>query len=225
MTTVSAVEMAQLVREKRVSPVELLSAHLEKIELLQPRLNAFVHLDGERAIEQARQAEAAWQQNMERAPLFGVPISIKSSIDVAGLRCEAGTRLRAGYVASSDAPLVERLKRAGAIVVGNTNTERAHVEPLGPGSDRGRIQRRRISSHCGRMRSGRSRQRRRRIYSRARALHRHLRTQTNAGANSGDATFSRLRRTLRLHGSGGADGADDCGPKDSVARHVGLRSR
>src|ERR1700756_4703702 len=55
-------------------------------------------------------------------PLHGIPISIKSSLDVAGLRCEAGTRLRAGYVATEDAPLVARLRNAGAIVLGVTNT-------------------------------------------------------------------------------------------------------
>jgi len=118
----SAVEMARLVREKRVSPVELVSAHLEKIEFLQPRLNAFVHLDAGRAMQQARDAEAEMTRQAELPPLFGVPISMKSSIDVAGLRCEAGSRLRGGYIASSDAPLVTRLKHAGAIVVGNTNT-------------------------------------------------------------------------------------------------------
>src|SRR5260370_7674701 len=55
-------------------------------------------------------------------PLHGVPVSIKSSINVAGLRCEAGTRLRAGFVATEDAPLVARLRCAGAIVLGVTNT-------------------------------------------------------------------------------------------------------
>ena len=117
-----ATEMAQLVRTKKVSPVELVSAHLKRIEDLQPRLNAFVTLDRERAMQQAAEAEAALMRQPELPPLFGIPISIKSSIDVAGLRCEAGSRLRAGYVAASDAPLVARLKRAGAIVVGNSNT-------------------------------------------------------------------------------------------------------
>ena len=122
LTTMSAVEMAQRVRAKQVSPVELISAHLRRIEQLQPRLNAFVMVDGERALRQAAEAEAGLMREAETPPLLGVPISIKSSIDVAGLRCEAGSRLRAGYVASCDAPLVARLKRAGAIVVGNTNT-------------------------------------------------------------------------------------------------------
>jgi Asp-tRNA(Asn)/Glu-tRNA(Gln) amidotransferase A subunit family amidase len=122
LTMISAVEMAQLVRKKSVSPLDLVSAHLENIEFFQPRLNAFVHIDADRAVQQARNAEGAIKRDAELPALFGVPISIKSCIDVAGLRCEAGSRLRDGYVASSDAPLVARLKRAGAIVVGNTNT-------------------------------------------------------------------------------------------------------
>jgi Asp-tRNA(Asn)/Glu-tRNA(Gln) amidotransferase A subunit family amidase len=122
LTSLSAVEMAQFVRAKQVSPVELISAHLRRIEQLQPRLNAFVTVDADRALRRAVEAEAALMHEAELPPLFGVPVSIKSSIDVAGLRCEAGSRLRAGYVALSDAPLVARLKRAGAIVVGNTNT-------------------------------------------------------------------------------------------------------
>jgi Asp-tRNA(Asn)/Glu-tRNA(Gln) amidotransferase A subunit family amidase len=118
----SAVEMAQRIRARQVSPVELISAHLRRIEQWKPRLNAFVTVDVERALRYAVEAEAALMRGAGTTPLLGVPISIKSSIDVAGLRCEAGSRLRAGYMAVCDAPLVTRLKRAGAIVVGNTNT-------------------------------------------------------------------------------------------------------
>lgn len=122
LTFFSAVEMARLVREKRISPVELAEAHLAKIERLNPKLNAFVHVDVERVRRQARDAEKAVINSESLGPLHGVPISIKSSIDVAGLRCESGTRLRAGFVASRDAPLVARLRQAGAIVLGVTNT-------------------------------------------------------------------------------------------------------
>ena len=114
--------MAELVRRRSVSVVELVQAHLAKIERLHPILNAFVHVDAERALQQARAAEAAVTQNAELGPLHGIPISIKSSIEVAGMRCEAGTKLRAGYVAKNDAPLVQRLRKAGAIVLGVTNT-------------------------------------------------------------------------------------------------------
>src|SRR2546422_595878 len=88
----SATEMAEQVRLKKLSPVELLDTHLARIEALNPKLNAFVQLDTERARRQAQGAEAAVMRGEAVGPLHGVPISIKSSIEVAGLRCEAGTR-------------------------------------------------------------------------------------------------------------------------------------
>jgi Asp-tRNA(Asn)/Glu-tRNA(Gln) amidotransferase A subunit family amidase len=121
-TFLSAVEMARQIREKRISPVELAEAHLAKIERLNPKLNAFVYVDPERARREARVAEAAVINGDPVGPLHGVPISIKSSIEVAGMRCESGTRPRAGHVATGDAPLVARLRSAGAIVLGVTNT-------------------------------------------------------------------------------------------------------
>jgi len=113
--------MAELIRGKQLSPVGLIEAHLQRIELLQPKINAFVQVDGERAVDQARAAEAAIGKKQPLGPLHGVPISVKSSIDVAGMRCETGTKLRQGYIAASDAPLVNRLRKAGAIVLGVTN--------------------------------------------------------------------------------------------------------
>ncbi len=122
LTYLSAVVMAEQIREKKISPVELAEAHLAKIERPNPKLNAFVHVDAERVRREARAAEDEVVKGKALGPLHGVPISIKSSLDVAGLRCEAGTRLRAGYVATEDAPLVARLRNAGAIILGVTNT-------------------------------------------------------------------------------------------------------
>jgi Asp-tRNA(Asn)/Glu-tRNA(Gln) amidotransferase A subunit family amidase len=121
LTFLSAGEMAESVRKKDCSPVELLRAHLDCAERLQPKLNAFAHLDGERALEQARAAEDALSRGVELGALHGVPVTVKSCIDVAGLRCEAGTKIRAGYVAAEDAVLVKRLRAAGAIILGTTN--------------------------------------------------------------------------------------------------------
>lgn len=122
LTFLSAVAMAEQIREKKISPAELADAHLAKIERFNPQLNAFVHVDPERVRREARAAEAAVTRGEALGLLHGVPISIKSSLDVAGFRCESGTRLRAGYVATEDAPLVARLRNAGAIVLGVTNT-------------------------------------------------------------------------------------------------------
>jgi Asp-tRNA(Asn)/Glu-tRNA(Gln) amidotransferase A subunit family amidase len=122
LTFLSATSMAGQIRQRKISPVELLEAHLARIEKLNPRLNAFVQLDSENARLQASKAGAATLKNKALGPLHGVPVSIKSSMDVAGMHCEAGTRLRAGHVAQEDAPLVTRLRQAGAIVMGVTNT-------------------------------------------------------------------------------------------------------
>jgi Asp-tRNA(Asn)/Glu-tRNA(Gln) amidotransferase A subunit family amidase len=118
----SAAAMAEQIREKKISPLELLDAHLVRIARLNPRLNAFVALDEEHARRDARTLEAEVSRGEIRGSLHGVPLSVKSSIDVAGLRCEAGTRLRAGNVPSRDAVLVSRLRAAGAIILGVTNT-------------------------------------------------------------------------------------------------------
>ena len=122
LTFLSAGSMADQIRRRKISPVELLEAHLKQIEKLNLKLNAFVQLDAERSLRAARDAETIVLQEKELGPLHGVPISIKSSFEVAGLRCESGTRLRAGFVAAQDAPLVARLRAAGAVVLGVTNT-------------------------------------------------------------------------------------------------------
>jgi Asp-tRNA(Asn)/Glu-tRNA(Gln) amidotransferase A subunit family amidase len=122
LTFLSAVSMAERIRQKTLSPVELVEAHLARIEKLNPRLNAFVQVDAERARSQARAAEEAVVRNDSLGPLHGVPVSVKSSIEVKGMRHEAGTKLRAGVMAAQDAPLVSRLRKAGAIILGTTNT-------------------------------------------------------------------------------------------------------
>jgi amidase len=118
--------MAARIRRKDVSPVEVARAHLDRIERLNPKLNAFVDCQPEAVLAQAREAEKAIRRRNkdsdELGPLHGVPLSIKSSIDVAGHRCESGTRLRAGRIATEDAPLVARLRAAGAVILGVTNT-------------------------------------------------------------------------------------------------------
>ena len=118
----TAREIAAQIRAKAVSPVEVARLHLDRIERLNPTLNAFVDCQPETVLAQARKAEKAILNGDTLGPLHGVPVSIKSSIDVAGHRCEAGTRLRAGYVAAEDAPLVSRLRAAGAVILGVTNT-------------------------------------------------------------------------------------------------------
>jgi Asp-tRNA(Asn)/Glu-tRNA(Gln) amidotransferase A subunit family amidase len=122
LTFLPAVVMAQQLRSRQLSPVELVEAHLRKIDRLNPKLNAFVEVDPARVLAEARIAEAALMSGQNLGGLVGVPISIKSSLEVEGFRWESGTRLRAGTIATKDAPLVSRLRNAGAIVLGVTNT-------------------------------------------------------------------------------------------------------
>lgn len=122
LTLLSASELAQQICSKKISPVELVQAHLARIEELNPKINAFVRVDAVRALDAARAAESALSRNNKLGPLHGVPISIKSAISVAGMPFEAGTKLRSGVIAENDAPLVTRLRKAGAIVLGVTNT-------------------------------------------------------------------------------------------------------
>jgi len=115
-------EIAQEIRSKNVSPVEIVELHLKRIEVLQPKLNAFVHLDADGARQQACVAEKSVMRGAQLGSLHGAPLTIKSCIGVAGWPCPAGSLLRKDYVAKQDALLVSRLKAAGAILLGNTNT-------------------------------------------------------------------------------------------------------
>jgi Asp-tRNA(Asn)/Glu-tRNA(Gln) amidotransferase A subunit family amidase len=120
----SLVEMAEMVRARKISPVELAEADLKRIEQLNPKLNAIVSMDAGRVRAQAKAAEAAAVSRSGKdalGPLHGVPLTIKSSIDTSGELCECGTLLRKSLIPQRDASLVARLRAAGAIILGTTN--------------------------------------------------------------------------------------------------------
>jgi Asp-tRNA(Asn)/Glu-tRNA(Gln) amidotransferase A subunit family amidase len=104
-------KLAELIRKREVSAVEVVEAHLERIESLNPALNAIVTLAPD-AVDRARSAQG---------DLCGLPFTVKDTIETAGLRTTSGSRLRADYVPERDAPAVARLKAAGAILLGKTN--------------------------------------------------------------------------------------------------------
>src|SRR5437868_5142304 len=118
----SLAELATKIRTKEISPTELLELHLQRIAEVQPRLNAFVHVDENGARERAAALEATTRTDDECGALFGIPVTVKSCIDVAGWPCAAGSLLRRENRPSCDAVLVKRLRDAGAILLGNTNT-------------------------------------------------------------------------------------------------------
>jgi Asp-tRNA(Asn)/Glu-tRNA(Gln) amidotransferase A subunit family amidase len=127
ITSLSAATLARLIRGKQLSPVEVIEAYLMQIERFNPAINAFSHVDAEGARAAALEAETTLMRGDVSGPLHGVPLTIKSCIDVRGFPCEAGSKLRVGYIAEQDAALVARLREAGAIIIGNTSTPEALV--------------------------------------------------------------------------------------------------
>jgi aspartyl-tRNA(Asn)/glutamyl-tRNA(Gln) amidotransferase subunit A len=115
-------EAARLIRTRAIAPVDLVEALLARIASHDGRVRAFLHVAGDQALAQAREAERAPAGGEDRGPLHGVPIAIKDIVDVAGMPTTAGSRVLAGNVASEDAALVAALRRAGAIILGKTNT-------------------------------------------------------------------------------------------------------
>ena len=117
----SAIKLADLIRNRKVSPVEVLQSCLDRIEEINPKLNAIVTIAGD-AMEKAREAEAVVMRGDAVGPLHGLPVTIKDTIETAGLRTTSGSALRAEFIPPRDAPAVGRLKAAGAIILGKTNT-------------------------------------------------------------------------------------------------------
>ncbi|MEJ2341165.1 MAG: amidase family protein [Gemmatimonadales bacterium] len=117
----SACELRRKIERREISPVELVQACLDRVEAHGERLNAVVTLN-ERAVDEAREAEASLARGEPAGPLFGLPVGIKDVTPVAGLRTTYGSPLFADHIAVADALVVRRLKRAGAIVLGKTNT-------------------------------------------------------------------------------------------------------
>jgi aspartyl-tRNA(Asn)/glutamyl-tRNA(Gln) amidotransferase subunit A len=115
-----AIKLAELIRTRAVSPVEVVQAHLDRIELVNPKLNAVVTV-AEDALEAANAAEAAVLAGEELGPLHGVPISVKDSIDTADVLTQRGSPIFKGRIPDADAVSVARMKSAGAIVLAKTN--------------------------------------------------------------------------------------------------------
>ena len=118
----SACEIARAVREKEVSALEVVETHLRRIETVNPALNAVVTLAADRAMAEARAADARQAKGGPLGALHGVPVTIKDSIETAGVLTTGGTTGLANHVPERDASVVARLREAGAIVLGKTNT-------------------------------------------------------------------------------------------------------
>jgi amidase len=122
LTWATAAQLAELIRRKQVSSLEAVDACILRIEAVQPEINAVVQLTADRAREAARSADQALARGGSPGPLHGVPMTIKDSLDTVGIVTTGGTRGRRDFVPSEDATVVARLKAAGAILLGKTNT-------------------------------------------------------------------------------------------------------
>jgi aspartyl-tRNA(Asn)/glutamyl-tRNA(Gln) amidotransferase subunit A len=118
----SAVEIATLVREKTVSPIEVTESFLARIDTVNPHINAYVTLTPDLAREAAKRAEAAVMAGATLGPLHGVPFSVKDLVFTAGVRTTAGSQVFRDFVPDVDSVVVARLKAAGGIMLGKTNT-------------------------------------------------------------------------------------------------------
>lgn len=117
-----AVELARLYRARKISPLEVTQAALARIDAVNPQVNAFVTVAREAALREARRATAAMRRGKVLPPLFGVPVGIKDVTQTKGILTTYGSTLFKDHVPEADALVVERLKAAGAIVLGKTNT-------------------------------------------------------------------------------------------------------
>ncbi len=117
-----ATTLAPMIKAKQISPVEVMAALLRRIEALEPKINAMAAWDGDRAMAGARRAEAALMGGGPLGRLHGLPVTIKDLVWTKDFNTEAGSFIQQGFRAPKDAPVVERLQDAGAIVVGKTTT-------------------------------------------------------------------------------------------------------
>jgi aspartyl-tRNA(Asn)/glutamyl-tRNA(Gln) amidotransferase subunit A len=114
-------DVSRAVQKKEVSPVELTRACLDRIERLNPKLNAFITITGDAALEDARKAEAEIARGEWKGPLHGIPLAVKDLIETAGVKTTAASAVLKDNVPASDAEVIRRLKSAGAILLGKLN--------------------------------------------------------------------------------------------------------
>ena len=118
----SAAQLARMIRQRELSPVEVVTAYIRRIEAINPKVNAFCTTTFDMAIKEAKQAEQEVMEGKPLGPLHGVPFSIKDLIYTKGVRTMRGSKIFESFVPGEDAPLVERLKKGGGILMGKTST-------------------------------------------------------------------------------------------------------
>lgn len=117
----NALELGTLLRKREVSALEIAQATLERIEGLEPRLNAFITVTAGEALDAARRCDEELAAGRDRGPLHGIPLAVKDLYDTAGVRTTSGSKILADRVPDQDATSVRKLREAGAVIVGKTN--------------------------------------------------------------------------------------------------------
>jgi len=131
-------QLSELFRDKKLSPIDVTRSCLQKIEQLNPTLNAFISVTADEALKQAVDAEKEIMSGRWRGPLHGVPIALKDLVDTAGIKTTAASGVFQNRIPAEDAPLVRQLKNAGGVIVGKTNMHEfaigstSHVSFFGP---------------------------------------------------------------------------------------------
>ena len=131
-------ELSELFCHRKISPVEITRACLQKIEELNPKLNAFITVTADEALKQAADAEKEIMNSRWKGPLHGIPIALKDLVDTAGIKTSAASGVFQNRIPSEDAPLVRQLKKAGVVMVGKTNMHEfaigatSHISFFGP---------------------------------------------------------------------------------------------
>ena len=129
LTRLTISELAPMIKAREVSPVEVTESVLAQVDRLQPKLNSFITVLHDQAMEQAKEAEAALVRGEYKGPLHGVPIGIKDNIATSGIRTTVGTKVFADHIPDEDAWVVTLCKQAGAIILGKENMEEFAAGP------------------------------------------------------------------------------------------------
>ena len=114
----SASELGPLIRRKQVSPVELVEAYLQRSEALNPKLNAYITITRDSALDRAKQAEKDIQAGKYRGPLHGIPYAPKDILATKGIRTTNGSKVTADWIPPYESTITDRLNKAGAILIG-----------------------------------------------------------------------------------------------------------
>jgi aspartyl-tRNA(Asn)/glutamyl-tRNA(Gln) amidotransferase subunit A len=148
MTDLTLAEVGEAIRRRRVSPVEVTRACLERIARLDGRLHAFITLDADRALGAAKALEAELQAGRSRGPLHGVPLAYKDLCHVAGLPSSCGTKTAEYFTADPECTAVARLRAAGAVTLGKLNMTELALGPFGDNAHHGDVDNPWKPGHC-----------------------------------------------------------------------------